>query len=115
LSTVVKSRKQPRFILISGGVPLVALRGVVPAPFGPEREKSVIINGNDTALQTPGTSATKVVSEPVKVVVVVLVLVDDNPTQEVRSPTASAVVRAIAAIRLSIRSRLSPSLVLAAT
>jgi hypothetical protein len=68
--------------------------------------------GNDTASQRPGRSRTKLVSEPV--VVVVVVLVDDDPTQEVRNPTASAAVRAIVAIRLSIRSRLSPSLVLAA-
>jgi hypothetical protein len=73
-----------------------------------------MFKGNETASQRPGKSRTKLVSEPVVVVVVVLVLVFDDPTQEVRNPTASAAVRAIAAIRLSIRSRLFPSLVPAA-
>jgi hypothetical protein len=103
---------------MSGALAPLALRGVVAAPFGPVREKSVISNENDTTSQSPGESPSNVVSEPVGVVVVVVAVpvavgVDD-PTQEVRNPTASAAVRAIAAIRLSIRSRLSPSLVLAA-
>ena len=107
LSGVVKSRKQPRFILIMGGLTELALMGTVPAPLGPVRERSVTLNGNDTASQRPGISPTKVISEPVGVVVFGF----DDPPQEVRNATASTAISAIVAIRLSIRSRLSPSLV----
>jgi hypothetical protein len=77
------------------------------------------LKGNDTASQTPGVSLIRVISDPVGVLAaVVLVEVDDEdvedvvdgvPTQEARNTTGNTAIKAISAIRLSIRSRLFPS------